>query len=61
MIIAMMKMTGTITLVMQSERSPERLMIGKPTGSKGRKKIMESEMEEALECVKLMFERFESL
>ena len=25
------------------------------------KKIMESEMEEALECVKLMFERFESL
>ena len=36
--LSMTVTTGTIMLVMQSGRSPERLMIGKPTGSKRQKK-----------------------
>ena len=38
MIIAMTLMTGTIKLVMLADKSPERLIFGKPVGSKRQKK-----------------------
>ena len=42
MIIAMTLMTGTIKLVMLADKSPERLIFGKPVGSKRQKKTLKA-------------------